>query len=182
MQGDVSDSKCSWPAGINSYATCRSKPITPGRIQDHSGASNSWRLAPWHNTGRVFITRDFLAMFSRPFDRVPVQILTSDFHHRTLRKKVCKIRDYDLGVQFSFKFSSYCNQQWAWCGKWGVVWPQCCFDRLRDKPVKVLVLVQFAAAQSIFAVRWHAAADRWPFAGLLHFFGGLRGKSETCLQ
>ena len=39
------------------------------------------------NTGRVVVTRDFLATFGRLFDRVPVRILTLDFHHQTLQKK-----------------------------------------------------------------------------------------------
>ena len=40
----------------------------------------------WQNTGRFFVTRDFLAIFGRLFSRDRDWILTSDFHHRTLRK------------------------------------------------------------------------------------------------
>ena len=46
MEGHASDSKCSWSAGLSSYATCQSKPVTSGWFQDHSVASNSWRLGP----------------------------------------------------------------------------------------------------------------------------------------
>ena len=53
-------------------------------------------------TSRVVVTRDFLAIFGRLFDRVPVRILNQDFHHRTQRKKAHKTRNYDFGVQFSF--------------------------------------------------------------------------------
>ena len=35
MHGHTSDSKCLW-SGINSWATCRRKPTTPGRFQDLS--------------------------------------------------------------------------------------------------------------------------------------------------
>ena len=41
----------------------------------------------WRNTGCVVVTWDFLAIFSRLFDCLPVWILTSNLHHRTLRKK-----------------------------------------------------------------------------------------------
>ena len=46
MQGHASDSKRSWSSGVASFATCLSKPITPGQIQDRSAASTSWPLAP----------------------------------------------------------------------------------------------------------------------------------------
>ena len=42
----ASGSKCSWTAGISSYATCHRKCISSGRLQDHSVASNYWFLAP----------------------------------------------------------------------------------------------------------------------------------------
>ena len=56
----------------------------------------------WCNTGRVFVTLDVLAIFGHLFARVPGRILTSDFHHLTLRKMAYKVRDYDFEVQFSF--------------------------------------------------------------------------------
>ena len=40
-----------------------------------------------------------MAIFGRVFDHVPVRVLTSDIHHRTLRVKVYKIRENDYGVQ-----------------------------------------------------------------------------------
>ena len=54
-------------------------------------------------TGQVLVTEGFLAIFGRLLGRVPVRMLTSNFHHRTLRNKAHKIRDidYDFGVQFS---------------------------------------------------------------------------------
>ena len=81
----ASDPKCSWSARISSYASRRSEPITSGQIQNHAAASNSWHQQ--RNIGRVIVTRDLKAISGRLFDRVPVRILTSDFHHRTQRKK-----------------------------------------------------------------------------------------------
>ena len=52
---------------------------------------------------RGVVTRDFLAIFDRLFDRLPVRISTLDLHHWILRKKIFHIRAYDFGVQFSFK-------------------------------------------------------------------------------
>ena len=86
MQGHVRDSKCSWSAGISLYVTLRSKPITSGWIQDHFAASDYWRLAPVMQY-RLRHHPRILAIFVRLFDRVLVRILTSDVHHRTLRKK-----------------------------------------------------------------------------------------------
>ena len=60
----------------------------------------------WHHDScrpRGIVTRDFLAIFDRLFDRLPVRISTSDLHHWILRKKLYHIRAYDFGVQFSFK-------------------------------------------------------------------------------
>ena len=47
------------------------------------------RAVIWQSvyTGRVIATRDFLAIFGRLFDCVPLSILTSNLHHRTLQKK-----------------------------------------------------------------------------------------------
>ena len=102
MQGHASDSKCSWSARISSYATCRSKPITPRRIQDHFTASNSWRLAPVTKCQPHLCHPGFFGHF-RPsvwpsscsnFDLGPSPSIST-------KKKAYKIRDYDFGVQFS---------------------------------------------------------------------------------
>ena len=45
-----------------------------------------------------------LAILDHQFDCVPVRILTSDFDHRTPRKKAFEIRHYSFGVQFSLNF------------------------------------------------------------------------------
>ena len=61
-------------------------------------------VAPWrHECSHV-------PVFRRLFDRLPVQISTSDLHHRILRKKLYHIRAYDFGVQFSFNLGNpICN-------------------------------------------------------------------------
>ena len=60
MQGHAGDLKRSWSAGINSQVICRSKPSTLGRIQDHFAACILDTGHQWRNTGRVFVTWDFL--------------------------------------------------------------------------------------------------------------------------
>ena len=73
---------------ITSYAACHSKPIAPGRIQDHIPQPRI--LDARHqsrNTSCVFVTQNFMAIFNHLFDCVPVRILTSDFHHQTPRKR-----------------------------------------------------------------------------------------------
>ena len=88
----------SWSVGISLKATCCGKPITPVEFKT---IPQPWILDAWHHTDLNFITRDFLTIFGRLFGRVPVRILTSDFHHCTQRKKDYKTRDYGLGVLFS---------------------------------------------------------------------------------
>ena len=60
----------------------------------------------WRNTGHIFVTWGWLAIFGRLFGRVLVRILTSHFHHRTLQKNSYKTRDYDFGVPFFFFFNA----------------------------------------------------------------------------
>ena len=67
------------PAVVNLLHPVEFKTISQPRIID------AWRQ--WSNTSCVVVTRDFLAIFGRLFDHVPVRNLTSDFHHRTQRKK-----------------------------------------------------------------------------------------------
>ena len=103
MYSHTSDSKCSWTARIRSSATCRSKPITPGRIQDHSAALNSWRLAPvrWY---RIVVWHSrFFGHFRPSADRIPVWILTSDLLHRTLQKRPTRSGIMILECNFQIK-------------------------------------------------------------------------------
>ena len=49
-----------------------------------------WILNTWHHDAipaASLVTWDFLAIYGRLFDCVPVWILTSDLHHRTQQKK-----------------------------------------------------------------------------------------------
>ena len=48
----------------------------------------------WHHDVTNARTCQF---FRRLFDRLPIQISTSDLHHRILRKKIYHIRAYDFG-------------------------------------------------------------------------------------
>ena len=84
---------------VNPISLINSKTIPQFRIR------NAWHQ--WQNTGRIVTNQYFLGSFGRPFDRVPVQFLTSDFLHgtlQTLRKKHRKIRDYDLECSFPITF------------------------------------------------------------------------------
>ena len=71
----------------------------------HSAALSSWRLAPVTQCPDV-VAQDFLATFGRLFDRVPVRILTSDFHHQTLQKK--PTRSEIMIVECSFPSIFFC--------------------------------------------------------------------------
>ena len=76
---DQPESLCRRPAVVNLLHPVVSKNIPQPRMLD------TWHQ--WCNTGRVFITQDVLVIFGRQFDCVPVRILASDLHHRTLQKK-----------------------------------------------------------------------------------------------
>ena len=87
IQDHTSYSKCSWWARISSKETAvvdLSRPVEFKTIPE-PWIFYAWH--PWRNTSRIFITRNFLVIFSRLFDRVPVRILTSDFHHQTVHKR-----------------------------------------------------------------------------------------------
>ena len=68
------------PAVVNLLRPVEFETILQRRIFD------AWHQ--WCNTGRVVVTRNFWAFFCRLFDRVPVRILTSDFHHQSLQKRI----------------------------------------------------------------------------------------------
>ena len=68
---------------------------------DFKSIPQPWTLDAWHqwrNTARVVAppTPESFWPFGRLLDCIPVQTLTSDLHHQTLRKKAYKIWDYDL--------------------------------------------------------------------------------------
>ena len=75
---DQPESHRTWPAMVNLLRPVEFNTIPQPQILD------AWHQ--WRNTGRVFVTSDFLAIFGRLFDRVPVRILASDFHHRPYKK------------------------------------------------------------------------------------------------
>ena len=75
---DQPESVRTWPSIVNLLRLVEFKTIPQPRILD------AWHQ--WCNTGYV-VNQEFLAIFVRLFDRVLVRILTSDVHHRTLRKK-----------------------------------------------------------------------------------------------
>ena len=83
------------PAAVNLIRLVEFKTIPQPRMLD------AWHQ--WCNTGRVFVTRDFSAIFGHLFDRVPIRRLTSDFHHWALRKKAYKVRGYDFGVHLPLR-------------------------------------------------------------------------------
>ena len=90
---------------VNPIRLINSKTILQFRIL---GAWHQWR-----NVGRIVVTGDFLASFRCPFDRVPVQTLTSNFHHwtlRTPRKKEPQDRILWFGVQFTYKPITFGNE------------------------------------------------------------------------
>ena len=66
------------PATVNQLCPVEFMTISQPQILD------AWHQ--WRNTGRVFVTRDFLGIFGRLFDCVPVRNLISDLHHQTQRK------------------------------------------------------------------------------------------------
>ena len=71
-------------------------------------------VAPvWHHDVTNARTCQF---FRRLFDRLPVRISTSDFHHRNLRKKNLSYQSLWFGVQFSFNFFCFKalekNEKW----------------------------------------------------------------------
>ena len=53
---------------MNLIRPVKFKTVSQPRILD------AWHK--WHDTGRIFITQNFSAIFGRMFDRVPVRILT----------------------------------------------------------------------------------------------------------
>ena len=67
-------------------------------------------IARWHHWRHK---RSHVSFFRCQFDRHPIRILTSDLHHRILRKNICQIRAYDFGVRFSFK-NSFLNTIKLW--------------------------------------------------------------------
>ena len=81
------------PALVNLLRPVEFKTIPQPQILD------AWYQ--WRNTGRVFVSRDFLSIFGRLCD-VLVRVSASDSHHRTLRKNPYEVRDYDFRVQASF--------------------------------------------------------------------------------
>ena len=76
---------------MNLIRPVKFKTVSQPRILD------AWHK--WRDTGRIFVTQNFSAIFGRMFDRVPVRILTFtiELHEK---KKAYKIREYDFGVQF----------------------------------------------------------------------------------
>ena len=79
----------------------------------------------WHHDVTSARTCQF---FRRLFDRLPVRISTSDLHHRILRKKLYHIRDYDFGVQFSFKKQACSGQPRRPCSNPGMPLQCTAFD------------------------------------------------------
>ena len=75
---------------MNLIRPVKFKTVSQPRILD------AWHK--WRDTGRIFVTQNFSAIFGRMFDRVPVRILT--FTIELHEKKAYKIREYDFGVQF----------------------------------------------------------------------------------
>ena len=67
-----------WSAGINSFLPAIVNQILPVEFKTNPQPPFFYVWHQWHNTGRVFITRDFLAIFRHLFDRVPVRNLTSN--------------------------------------------------------------------------------------------------------
>ena len=94
MQGHASCSICSWSAGIISYATCRRKCITPGRILDalHHDAIPAASSSP-----KIFghFRPSLWPCYCSKFDLGPSPSNSA--------KKAYKIQEFDFGVQFSFK-------------------------------------------------------------------------------
>ena len=80
----------------------------PGRIQDHSVTSNSWRLAPVTKYRPRRRHPRFFGHFLPSLWPCSCSISEFGLHNGSLPKKLYKLRDYDFGVQFSFltiKFS-----------------------------------------------------------------------------
>ena len=96
---DQPKSICTRPAAVNLLRTAELMTILQPQIL---GAWHQWR-----NTGHVVVTRHFLANFGRLFDRALVQILTSDFHHQTLRKKPASSAIMILEWSYPLNLSSF---------------------------------------------------------------------------
>ena len=91
---DQPESVCGRPAIVTLFRPVEFYAIPQPRI-----ILDTWHH--WHNTGRVFVTRDFCANFGRLFDHASDRILTSDVHHRTLRNKIYRIRRCGHWMGFS---------------------------------------------------------------------------------